>query len=127
MVVISYMFMLVILSQTVFCVTIPDIRQGANYNRSQDTEAPQGQRCWGRHQFGSKYSQQEKICFNTLCLETRDQRCCTPDAPCEEGEGDCNADSECMFGLKCGDNNCKQYGQYYHKKDDCCEPGMYGC
>ena len=68
-----------------------------------------------------------KSLFDTLFLETREQRCCTPDAPCEEGEGDCDSDSECMFGLKCGDNNCKQYGQYYHKKDDCCEPGMYGC
>ena len=24
-------------------------------------------------------------------------------------------------GLVCGSNNCKQFGHYYHEKDDCCE------
>ena len=23
--------------------------------------------------------------------------------------------------MVCGSNNCKQFGSYYHEKDDCCE------
>ena len=64
------------------------------------------------------------------------ERCCTATAPCDEGEedddndnddnlndegeGDCDNDDECGDMLICGDNNCKNFGQYYHRKDDCC-------
>ena len=47
-------------------------------------------------------------------------RCCTDDAPCDEGEGDCDEDSHCGQGLMCGNNNCKQFGDIFHPKDDCC-------
>merc|ERR1719430_2063126 len=58
------------------------------------------------------------------------RRCCTPENPCGEGEGDCDGaadgglndgDKGCQSGLVCGSNNCKKYGNYYHEKDDCCE------
>ena len=71
---------------------------------------PAGQRCRGRN-FGGR-------------------RCCTPDNPCGEGEGDCDGtleggvndgDRGCQAGLVCGSNNCKKFGAYYHEKDDCCE------
>merc|ERR1719495_2042871 len=48
------------------------------------------------------------------------RRCCTAAEPCVEGEGDCDGDDECQAGLVCGDNNCKQFGAFFHHKDDCC-------
>ena len=69
-----------------------------------------GQRCTGRNYQG--------------------RRCCTPEAPCDEGEGDCDGPEDggsndghagCKGDLVCGSNNCKQFGAYYHDKDDCCE------
>ena len=58
------------------------------------------------------------------------RRCCTPEHPCGEGEGDCDGPGDggahdgnagCLPGLVCGSNNCKKFGHYYHEKDDCCE------
>ena len=75
--------------------------------------ASAGQRCRGRN-FG-------------------DRRCCTPGAPCDEGEGDCDGpgdggqhdgDAGCRGDLVCGSNNCLKFGAYYHEKDDCCEKPM---
>jgi len=69
-----------------------------------------GQRCAGRN-------------FNN-------RRCCTPENPCGEGEGDCDGPGDggsndghrgCRGGLVCGSNNCLKFGLYYHEKDDCCE------
>jgi len=71
---------------------------------------PPGQRCRGRNYDG--------------------RRCCTPENPCGEGEGDCDGAGDggvndgnrgCQAGLVCGSNNCKKFGAYYHEKDDCCE------
>merc|ERR1711988_221088 len=73
-------------------------------------EPPSGQRCAGRNYSG--------------------RRCCTPEQPCGEGEGDCDGPGDggindgnrgCRAGLVCGTNNCKKFGAYYHEKDDCCE------
>ena len=69
-----------------------------------------GQRCTGRN-YGSR-------------------RCCTPEEPCNEGEGDCDGredgdvhdgDQGCIGNLVCGSNNCQKFGLYYHEEDDCCE------
>merc|ERR1711988_103418 len=73
-------------------------------------EPPSGQRCAGRNYSG--------------------RRCCTPEQPCGEGEGDCDGPADggqhdghagCKGNLVCGSNNCLQFGLYYHPKDDCCE------
>ena len=73
-------------------------------------EPPPGQRCSGRNYQG--------------------RRCCTPENPCDEGEGDCDGPGDggghdghtgCKEELVCGSNNCKQFGAFYHEKDDCCE------
>jgi len=73
-------------------------------------EPPLGQRCSGRNYQG--------------------RRCCTPDQPCNEGEGDCDGPGDggghdghagCKGELVCGSNNCQKFGAYYHEKDDCCE------
>ena len=69
-----------------------------------------GQRCSGRNNQG--------------------RRCCTPEDPCGEGEGDCDGPGDgglndghdgCQGDLECGSNNCKQFGSFYHEKDDCCQ------
>ena len=51
--------------------------------------------------------------------ETRGQywNYCSETDPCEEGAGDCDSDSECQEGLKCGEDNC---GGYLFKTTDCC-------
>ena len=58
------------------------------------------------------------------------RRCCTPDNPCDEGQGDCDGPDDggqhdghdgCKGDLVCGSNNCRKFGSYYHEKDDCCE------
>merc|ERR550525_1182624 len=68
---------------------------------------PPGQRCRGRNYDG--------------------RRCCTPENPCQEGEGDCDGFEDggvsdgnrgCKPGLVCGSNNCKKFGAYYPEKDD---------
>ena len=41
-------------------------------------------------------------------------------SPCDQGEGDCDNNAECGDGLVCGENNCQQFGQFFHPKDDCC-------
>merc|ERR1712129_215706 len=73
-------------------------------------EPQAGQRCNGRNYEG--------------------RRCCTPENPCDEGEGDCDGPASggdhdghegCKGELLCGNNNCKQFGAYYHGSDDCCE------
>merc|ERR1739842_184127 len=73
-------------------------------------EPQPGQRCSGRNFQG--------------------RRCCTPENPCDEGEGDCDGPGDggnndghrgCRGDLVCGSNNCKKFGHFYHEKDDCCE------
>merc|ERR1712131_10614 len=69
-------------------------------------DPPEGQRCRGRNYDG--------------------RRCCTPENPCEYGEGDCDGPANdghagCKGELVCGSNNCKKFGIYYHEKDDCCD------
>ena len=49
------------------------------------------------------------------------EKCCSPEFPCNEGEGDCEDDEECSEDLVCGVNNCKQFGDFFHERDDCCE------
>ena len=47
--------------------------------------------------------------------------CCTEENKCGEQEGDCDSDSQCLDGLKCGDNNCtNKTGMKWDSGDDCC-------
>ena len=47
--------------------------------------------------------------------------CCTEDNKCGEQEGDCDKDSDCLDGLKCGENNCaSKSGSEWDAGDDCC-------
>jgi len=90
--------------------TIPNERPAPVIVPGTPLDPPAGQRCRGRNYDG--------------------RRCCTPENPCGEGEGDCDGagdgglndgDTGCRGDLVCGSNNCKQFGAYYHEKDDCCE------
>jgi len=61
------------------------------------------------------------------------ERCCTPENPCGEGDGDCNVDMQrpgmefagphagCRGELVCGTNNCQKFGRFFDEEDDCCE------
>jgi len=45
--------------------------------------------------------------------------CCSAWNQCKEGEGDCDGDSDCAPGLRCGKDNCR--GRGFDSTDDCCE------
>merc|ERR1739838_1205992 len=90
--------------------TIPKERPAPVIVPGTPLDPPAGQRCRGRNYDG--------------------RRCCTPENPCDEGEGDCDGAGDggvndgnngCRGNLVCGSNNCKKFGAYYHQKDDCCE------
>ena len=54
--------------------------------------------------------------------------CCTKYNKCGEQEGDCDRDSDCLDGLKCGYNYCAERfnkrGGQWDSTDDCCyQPG----
>ena len=48
-----------------------------------------------------------------------DDSCCSSDNICQEGEGDCDSDLDCLPGLVCGKDNCR--GSDFDSTDDCCE------
>ena len=53
-----------------------------------------------------------------------DYSCCSASSPCNQGEGDCDSDSECAEGLKCGLDNCRVFNPSAQVDADCChEPG----
>ena len=49
---------------------------------------------------------------------------CCVGKKCKAGEGDCDYDSECEDGLKCGKDNCLNsifdFGSPFQSTDDCC-------
>ena len=54
-----------------------------------------------------------------------DYNCCKRNTPCAVGMGDCDFDSDCIKGLKCGTNNCwtqfrVQNGYNWDIQADCC-------
>ena len=40
--------------------------------------------------------------------------------PCDEGEGDCDTDSQCAGDLKCGNDNCQEFTEGAGATSDCC-------
>ena len=44
--------------------------------------------------------------FSCCCTTKLTNDCSSPDAPCSEGEGDCEVDADCQGSLRCGYNNC---------------------
>ena len=64
--------------------------------------------------------------FNSIAVCNGQENCCHKDNKCGENEGDCNSDSDCKEGLKCGSNNCAQTKRivnqtsFWDADDDCC-------
>ena len=55
---------------------------------------------------------------------SNDWDCCSDGSPCNKGEGDCDLDSQCALGLKCGTDNCRNFNPAANPSADCCyEPG----
>ena len=48
--------------------------------------------------------------------------CCQTYNKCTVNEGDCDSDKDCLNGLKCGTNNCKDFFGHggFDRFDDCC-------
>ena len=57
------------------------------------------------------------IILAARCTAKKANGCCTSKTPCVAGEGDCDSDSQCAKGLKCGKDNC---GKGFPKWADCC-------
>ena len=49
--------------------------------------------------------------------------CCTDSNKCKVNQGDCDSDSNCEEGLKCGTSNCP--AEYPNSYDCCYLPGRY--
>ena len=72
------------------------------------------------------WGMEDDCCYNpadVIC--TGGDSCCTEEYPCGAGEGDCDNDSHCEKGLKCGSNNCKPCPEgidcsEFETDDDCC-------
>ena len=47
-----------------------------------------------------------------------DSNCCTKETPCNEGDGDCDTDDDCLGSLYCKKDGC--VGDGFDKTDDCC-------
>ena len=65
------------------------------------------------------------ILVNTIHLTTSGctggESCCTKDNKCNEQEGDCDSDKDCIDGLKCGTFNCvNKSGLEWDSEDSCC-------
>merc|ERR1711971_495314 len=55
--------------------------------------------------------------------------CCTPQNPCNKGEGDCDYDHDCKGNLVCGESNCF-FNNGFPSTYDCCKdpaPTYTGC
>ena len=64
-------------------------------------------------------------CPRNPVIKGRSRDCCTPERPCRIGEGDCDSDDDCGYGLKCGDSNCAQFRPDNYAKADCCYNPKY--
>ena len=49
--------------------------------------------------------------------------CCSSLNPCEEAEGDCDNDYDCLGNLKCGKNNC--HPPFDEDADCCYDPSSF--
>ena len=58
------------------------------------------------------------IFISEICTaENTNWSCCSVSQKCDEFQGDCDKDSECKSGLKCGTNNCPTG---FPSSYDCC-------
>ena len=56
--------------------------------------------------------------YDTECsAENTNGNCCGLSHKCDENQGDCDSDSDCKCGLKCGDDNCQGFPDSTY---DCC-------
>ena len=56
--------------------------------------------------------------YETECsAENTNGNCCGLSHKCDENQGDCDSDSDCKCGFKCGDNNCQGFPDSTY---DCC-------
>ena len=62
------------------------------------------------------------ICYLALRCNGINNGCCTETNPCEEGDGDCDLDSQCSGDLVCGIDNCNLEGlSRFNSRHDCCK------
>ncbi|WP_152629540.1 PKD domain-containing protein [Haliangium ochraceum] len=62
-----------------------------------------------------------EVCESSCYLESSFWQACTPECPCPEGVGDCDADADCQAGLACLFDTGPAYG-YDDPEADICGP-----
>ena len=68
-----------------------------------------------------------EVCPRSPVVKGLSKGCCTRERPCGLGEGDCDRDSDCRGGLKCGYGNCARFRpDNYHRADCCYDPYTRG-
>ena len=64
--------------------------------------------------------------YETDCsAENTNGNCCGLSHKCDENQGDCDSDSDCKDGLKCGDDNCPGFPNSLYDCCTCFETGKY--
>lgn len=65
-----------------------------------------------RHNVGAKYGWSSGVDVCEKCHDGTlgDWSYCSPECPCDEGEGDCDSDADCAGNLKCLNNVGPEYG-----------------
>ena len=60
-------------------------------------------------------------CSTAHCQPPHDDtECCTPECPCQEGEGDCDEDADCAAGLFCAQHEESPAWCQVGLSGDCC-------
>ena len=83
-----------------------------------DSECLPGFRCGRWNCEGVGVDPAMDCCTQAVCdASANDPDCCATDFLCGVGQGDCDLDSHCQPGLRCGNNNC---GPTFTSPFDCC-------
>jgi len=72
------------------------------------------------HEFHPNAATHADCCTELICDGRVDDGCCTLLEPCGHGGGHCQSDFHCQDGLKCGNNNCRDYNPLAPKSSNCC-------
>ena len=101
-----------------------DVGQG---DCDDDSECLDGLKCgtnnckrdfkWGGRSTDCCYKPEHRVCDKN---DANRRNCCKETKSCDVGQGDCDDDSECLDGLKCGTNNCKRDFKWGGRSTDCC-------
>jgi len=104
-----------------YCTSINKCKEGQG-DCDDDTDCSSGLTCGEDNcrEFHINAEEQADCCYKPGIGASNDWTYCSSTNKCDEGQGDCDADSHCAAGLKCGQNNCKEFHPNALGDTDCC-------